>query len=317
VICDTEAVEAVSERLARLAPAGTSAEALDQPRDAQTSEQGVLASAHAAGTTITTGPVRVRAWVDNTPEVRATVAIVRDELARFAALAAGGLGLRGIGELTVTEVPHADWRTAWRSEFPVLKVGRIVVRPPWLTYAPAANEVVVVVEPGQAFGTGLHPTTRLALAGLERWAAAGHFAALPPETAGLLDVGTGSGILLIAALQLGAARGCGIDIDEHAVRAATENLERNALTARAEIRLGSLPHPAGALPLVVANLIADVQIALAPLLSAAVAPGGRLLASGIFVARADATIGAMVAAGLTMVERWDDGDWCAMEFVRQ
>ena len=90
--------------------------------------------------------------------------------------------------------------------------------------------------------------------------------------------------------------------------------ERNGLSARATIALGSLPLAAAA-PLVVANLVAALHIQLAPLLAAAVAPGGRLLASGIFAARADETIAALSAAGLTLVERWGEGEWVALELT--
>ncbi len=264
-------------------------------------------------------PVRIRAWLPDNAANQAAAAALRDELERFAAIAGSGLGLRGIGELAMRSIPAEEWATTWRAEFPVLRVGRIVIRPPWSEHAAEPGDAVVVIDPGQAFGTGLHPTTRLALAGLNRWAEAGLLAALPRDGAGIVDVGTGSGILLAAALQLGASHGSGIDIDQLAVDAARGNLERNGLSARATITLGSLPLtatlPDAAAPLVVANLVAALHIQLAPLLAAAVAPGGRLLASGIFTARADETIAALRAAGLTLVERWGEGEWVALELT--
>ena len=264
-------------------------------------------------------PVRIRAWLPDTAANQAAAAALRDELERFAAIAGSGLGLRGIGELAMRSIPAEEWATTWRAEFPVLRLGRIVIRPPWSEHAAEPGDAVVVIDPGQAFGTGLHPTTRLALAGLNRWADAGLLAALPRDGAGIVDVGTGSGILLAAALQLGASHGSGIDIDQLAVDAARGNLERNGLSARATISLGSLPLTAAppdvAAPLVVANLVAALHIQLAPLLAAAVAPGGRLLASGIFTARADETIAALSAAGLTLVERWGEGEWVALELT--
>ena len=259
-------------------------------------------------------PVRIRAWLPDSAANQAAAAALRDELERFAAIAGSGLGLRGIGELAIRSIPAEEWATTWRAEFPVLRVGRIVIRPPWSEHAAEPGDAVVVIDPGQAFGTGLHPTTRLALAGLNRWADAGLLAALPHDGAGIVDVGTGSGILLAAALQLGASHGSGVDIDQLAVDAARGNLERNGLSARATISLGSLPLAAAA-PLVVANLVAALHIQLAPLLAAAVAPGGRLLASGIFTARADETIAALRAAGLTLVERWGEGEWVALELT--
>jgi ribosomal protein L11 methyltransferase len=263
--------------------------------------------------------VRIRAWLPDTAANQAAAAALRDELERFAAIAGSGLGLRGIGELAMRSIPAEEWATTWRAEFPVLRLGRIVIRPPWSEHAAEPGDAVVVIDPGQAFGTGLHPTTRLALAGLNRWADAGLLAGLPRDGAGIVDVGTGSGILLAAALQLGASHGSGVDIDQLAVDAARGNLERNGLSARATISLGSLPltvtPPDAGAPLVVANLVAALHIQLAPLLAAAVAPGGRLLASGIFTARADETIAALSAAGLTLVDRWGEGEWVALELT--
>jgi ribosomal protein L11 methyltransferase len=302
IVCDAEAAEAISERFGRLAPAGTSAEPIAVP------VADPLPHAAVAPPDAGSGPVRVRAWIPDTPASRAAATALRDELSRFAALATSGLGLRAIGPLAVSEVADADWQTAWRSDFPVLRIGRIVVRPPWLRGEVGAGEVPVEIDPGQAFGTGLHPTTRLALQGLERWADEGRLTG-----ATLLDVGTGSGILLIAALRLGAAHGLAVDVDPHAVAAATGNLARNGLADRATVVAGSLPHPRGGAPLVVANLIAALQVELAPQIAAAVAPGGRLLASGIFEERAAEVVDAFAARGLATVGRWSDGEWLALE----
>ena len=105
----------------------------------------------------------MRAWVADTAAGRAAAAALREELQRYAALAAGGTNLRAIGPLEVRSIADADWRTRWRADFPVVRVGRIVIRPPWLEAEAREHEVVVTVDPGQAFGTGLHPTTQLAL----------------------------------------------------------------------------------------------------------------------------------------------------------
>ncbi len=172
---------------------------------------------------------------------------------------------------------------------------------------------MVTIDPGQAFGTGLHPTTRLALIGLERWSAAGRLGELPRSGPGLLDVGTGSGILLLAAIALGASHGTGVDIDPLSVAAASENAARNGVAERVTISAGSLPIAAPA-PLVIANLVASLHIELAPLLVGAMAPGGRLLTSGMFTSRADEAIAALQAAGATFVERWEEGEWVAAEF---
>ena len=264
--------------------------------------------------------MRVRAWLPDTAASRAAAAALGDELQRFAAVASSGLGLRGIGALEVRAIPAEEWSTSWRAEFPVIRVADIVVRPPWRDHVATAGEVVITIDPGQAFGTGLHPTTRLALEGLSRWGRSGLLrsagAGENGAAFGLTDVGTGSGILLAAALALGLERGVGIDIDPVAVEAARGNLAANGFADRAALDSGTLPSTHGATPLVVANLVAALHVALAPQLVATVVPGGRLLASGIFTDRDDETLAALVAAGLTPVDRWSDGEWVAREFVR-
>jgi ribosomal protein L11 methyltransferase len=118
---------------------------------------------------------------------------------------------------------------------------------------------------------------------------------------------------MLAAIALGASHGTGVDIDPLSVAAATENAARNGVAERVTIQAGSLPTSAPA-PLVMANLVASLHIELAPLLVGAMAPGGRLLTSGMFISRADEAIAALQAAGATLVDRWEEGEWVAAEF---
>lgn len=257
--------------------------------------------------------MRIRAWLIDSPSNRAATDVLIAELERFAAFSNDGVGLRSIGPLLVRPIPAEEWATSWRAEFPILRVGRIVVRPPWREHTAAPGDAVVTIDPGQAFGTGLHPTTRLALIGLGRWSAEDRIGALPRSGLGVLDVGTGSGILLLAAIALGASHGIGVDTDPLSVAAATENAARNGVAERVTIQAGSLPLTRLA-PLVIANLVASLHIELAPLLVGAMAPGGRLLASGMFATRADEAIAALEVAGATLVARWEEGEWVAAEF---
>jgi ribosomal protein L11 methyltransferase len=119
--------------------------------------------------------------------------------------------------------------------------------------------------------------------------------------------------LLLAAIALGASHGMGVDIDPLSVAAAIENAARNGVAERVMVQAGSLPISAPS-PMVMANLVASLHIELAPLLVGAMAPGGRLLTSGMFVSRADEAIAALQAAGATLVERWEEGEWVAAEF---
>jgi ribosomal protein L11 methyltransferase len=298
VEADNEAVEAVSEILGRVAPGGVSVEPAFELVD-----EGLGARIDA------TRPSMVRAYVPARDPAAA------EQAAAVASEALGHLrafGLRPIGEVMTRTVHEADWAEAWKAHFPVLRVGRrLVVRPTWRDHAPAADDVVLDLDPGMAFGTGLHPTTRLCLAALESAADRGLLAA-----ARVLDVGCGSGILAIAAVKLGAASVLGVDTDPIAVEATVANAGRNGSASRITAREGSLPSGQPPHDLVLANLIASLLIALAAPLRDELRPGGALLASGIFVDREAEVRAAFAAVGLAVVDRMAEGEWIALEAVR-
>lgn len=299
VAADTEAVEAVSEILDRVAPGGVSVEPAFDLVD--------------EGLGARLDPMRPAV-------VRASLPARDPGAARRAyeeaAAALGHLqafGLRPIGELGARIVREADWATAWKAHFPVLRVGRrIVIRPTWRRHRAAPDDVVVALDPGMAFGTGLHPTTRLCLAALEAVADAGRLHAADGGPARVLDVGCGSGILAIAAARLGAASVVGVDTDPIAVEATTANARRNRVARRVRAREGSVPTGEHPFDVVLANLIASLLVTLAPALAAEVRPGGTLVASGIFRDREAAVRAALAAAGLEVTERSAEGDWVAL-----
>lgn len=294
VVADIEAVEVVSEILGRVAPGGTSVEPAFELID-----EGLGARVDP------TRPAIVRAYVP------ARDAAAAQRAAREAATALGHLqafGLRPIGELRTRHVDEADWAEAWKAHFPVLRVGeRLVVRPTWRRHRSAPGDVVLALDPGMAFGTGLHPTTRLCLAEIERAAQRGELTA-----ARVLDVGCGSGILSIAAVRLGAASVVGLDIDPIAVEATTANARRNRLARRIRARDGSLPSGEAPFDVVLANLIASVLVRLAGTLHDELRPGGLLLGSGIFADREAVVIDAFRAVGLAVTGRAIEGDWVAL-----
>jgi ribosomal protein L11 methyltransferase len=184
-----------------------------------------------------------------------------------------------------------------------------VIVPSWATEAVASDEVAIVIDPGMAFGTGLHPTTRSCLELLQ---------ATEPMPAAVLDVGCGSGILALAALKLGVGRAVGIDTDPLAVDASRENAERNGLAHRFEVREGALTADAAdRYPLVVANLVAAALVELAPALAAHLAPGGTLLAAGIIEPRGDEVVAAMRGAGLDAIERRLGGEWVSLRLAHR
>ncbi len=181
----------------------------------------------------------------------------------------------------IEEIIGDAWRDEWKKHFRPFEVARgLVVRPPWEPYDAKPGEHVLLLEPGRAFGTGLHETTKLVAQALEREKERMH-------NAHILDVGTGSGILGLVALALGAQTVLATDIDDDALAVARENAEANGLTAR----FRTANTPPGEIdeqfPIVLANIEARVLIPMAPELAARVAPGGVLLLSGILVGQED------------------------------
>ncbi len=277
-------------------------------------------------------PVTVRTWVPATTAGEAA----RAEIERGVWV----LGMiRPVGELAVRRVAEEDWANAWKQHYRIQRIGRrIVIVPAWLDHAPEPGDVVVRLDPGMAFGTGLHPTTQLCLAALERWLRPG---------AHVLDLGTGSGILAIAAAGLGAARVLAVDIDEVAVRAAEANVAFNtpplpathrnpavdprvaeasgrqsrAATAGVPlpitVRLGSLPQPEAPFDLLLGNLIAGVIISLADAIAAALKPSAVAILSGIIRDRLPGVIEALDRAGLERVDEQWAGDWVMLGVRRQ
>lgn len=213
--------------------------------------------------------------------------------------------LRPIGELMTRELGEEDWAEAWKQHFHVHRVGkRTVIKPSWREYTPAPGEVVIELDPGMAFGTGLHPTTQLCLEALED-------IVRPGQT--VFDVGTGSGILAIAAAKLGAASVLAVDNDSVAVEVAQANVNASGLAAVVRVEHGSLPvEGGGTYDVVVANIIARVIIELAPALAAVTAPGGTLITSGILDVRADDVTAALRRAGLEVTSRRQRDDWVAI-----
>jgi ribosomal protein L11 methyltransferase len=213
--------------------------------------------------------------------------------------------LRPISPLSVQRLAEDDWANAWKEHYHVLHIGaRLVIVPSWREHQPQAGEVVLQLDPGMAFGTGLHPTTRSCLLRLEQTVAPG---------AAVLDVGTGSGILAIAAARLGASSVLAMEIDPVAVKAARANVELNGLQRVITVRQGSLPLPEPAqFDLVVANIIARVIAQLAVPLAQAVRAGGLLIASGVIADQAPMVEERLQQAGLRLVQRDVDGDWITL-----
>lgn len=217
--------------------------------------------------------------------------------------------MRHVGDLAVTTRQEEDWANAWKSHYSVHRIGnKTTVKAPWHEYEPAEGEVVIELDPGMAFGTGLHPTTRLCLTMLEDYLK-------PGQT--VIDVGTGSGVLAIAAVMHGAASVDAVDIEPVAVRSTRENAARNGLEGRIAVEEGSVGPGEpfrGEYDLVLANIIARILIDLRDGLVAAIKPGGTLVLSGVIEPREPAVLNAFDAAGLNLVNRDQIEDWIALVY---
>ncbi len=289
VEADVEAVEAVSEILSRVA-AGTIVQPARLVRDP--ADELVVREDPAAG-------YAVVAHIADDGEAPAAIEATERALWHLRAF-----GLRPMSALRVRPVADADWAEAWKEHYVPQRIGRVVVIPSWSSEPLAPGEVAITLDPGMAFGTGLHPTTRGCLHLLQD---------LDPMPPTVLDVGIGSGILALAALRLGAESAIGLDTDPLAVEAAVANAERNGLADRLAVSVGTLPAtPTATYPLVLANLVAAVLVELAPQLAAHVARHGVLLASGIIDTKADAVVAALAEAGLRVVTRQLDGEWVSL-----
>jgi len=293
VEADSEAVEAVSEILGRVSD-GTSV----RPTRLITDPDDELAVREDPA-----APYVVTAHLAEGPASDDAVEATERALWHLQAF-----GIRPVGDLRVRAVDDASWSEAWKEHYVPQRIGRVVIVPSWIDEPRRDGEVRVVLDPGMAFGTGLHPTTRGCLELLQE---------LDPMPSSVLDVGTGSGILAIAALALGAALAVGIDTDELAVAASAANASRNGMAGRFTAVHGSLsdagtePHP-----LIVANLVAAILVRMAADLAIRLAPSGVLIASGIIEPRAAEVIDAMRDAGLGVAKRRDDGEWVSLRLER-
>ncbi len=213
-------------------------------------------------------------------------------------------GIVGAGtELTLRTVEEADWAHAWKAFYRPMRVGRhLMVTPPWEHPTLQANDIPIVVDPGMAFGTGSHPTTQLCLAALEDY--------VRPYMR-VADIGTGSGILAIAASKLGADEVVATDNDPLAVKIAAENAAVNATPLQTQEAF-----PIGVYDLVVANILADVIIGMAEELALLVKPDGILIASGIIDTRETDVRFAIEGEGFAPLETRHDGEWVALVFRR-
>ena len=214
-------------------------------------------------------------------------------------------------EVELVGVNEADWANSWKQYYKPVKIGeRIVICPAWEKYTPAEGELVIRMDPGMAFGTGTHETTRLVIRLLEKYTKAGQR---------MLDVGTGTGILAICASRLGADLCRAYDIDPTAVRVARENIKDSGLTnvtCDQSDLLKQVSLEGGQYDLVCANIVADIIIRMTPDVGKYMKDDAVLLASGIIAERCDDVIACFEQNGFKIVEVLTDNDWCGLAVKR-
>lgn len=210
-----------------------------------------------------------------------------------------------LAHLRVTTIRNEDWAHNWKQYYHPFRVGeRIVIRPSWERYDALDGDIVIEMDPGMAFGTGQHASTQLCLRLMERWLRPGD---------DILDLGTGSGVLALCALRLGASRAWAIDIDPVALEYARENVRRNRLSSRTVIRTGAGFHGLRRrFSLIAANIVASALVELAPRIVRHLEPGGVFIGGGIIVERADEVSAAFLEHGLHVVEEAREGEWAAL-----
>ncbi len=252
------------------------------------------------------GDVRVSGYLPADGRLADSIAALKERIAVMKARAGTGFGTC---EIDISRVDEADWANEWKKYFKPLRVGRFLVKPTWEPYEKTGDELIIELDPGMAFGTGTHETTRLCMERLE------HFAK-GLSGASVLDVGCGSGILSIAAAKLGA-RVTAIDLDPVCVASAKENAARNGLSGAIDVRLGNLLDGGyEETDLIVANIISDVIIAMAPAAARALKLGGVFISSGITKGRAGEVRMALSEAGFIGKETFIEGEWAAISCFR-
>ena len=277
---DAEVAEAVADVLSRFAPGGVAIEVSGEDR------------------TLAVGSVTVRAYLPVGPDTPDTRQRLEEALWHLGQISP-------IPSPTFTHVAEADWADAWKEHFHPLRVGEhIVIKPTWREFQASAGDIVIELDPGMAFGTGLHPTTQMCLMALEK--------SIQPGDR-VLDLGTGSGILALAAAKLGARTVLALDTDPVAVAVARENVQLNGATDQVTVAQGSLEQATGTYDLVVVNILAKVIIALAREgLAACVRAGGRWVAAGIIDPQVGEVTTALTAAGLRVTEQQRITDWVTL-----
>jgi ribosomal protein L11 methyltransferase len=316
VMTDAEAAEAVSEVMSRYAPNGVVIEQL--ALDINGADEGDASQLESI--------VAVRAYLLMDAELQTKKRQVEEGLWHLSRI-------QPIAEPTFRTVNESDWANAWKEHYHVAHLGdRFVIKPSWREYEAQPHEIVIELDPGMAFGTGLHPTTQMCLAAIEKYTrprsqvlearvptgdsnredAVGE----PSKKMRVLDLGTGSGILAIGAAKLGAGSIVAVDIDPLSVKVANENAIANGVDRIVEVRSGSLEEAArhdATYDLIVVNILAKIIIQLCEeQLGRVVRSGGLAIFAGLIDTQESGVRAALDSQGLAVIDRLQDKDWVCL-----
>ena len=298
---DPQAVEAVTDILDGLGAQGV---AIDEPVDVQKLREDELYWDYIDEKLLEndTEETKIMAYFSeeetNLPE---KIAVIKEKIRNLTEF---GLSI-GSGTVELSNVNQEDWESAWKQYFkPVHVTDRIVVKPEWEEYSPQEGEIVIEIDPGMAFGTGTHETTSMCINQIEKNLKAGDR---------VIDIGSGSGILSMAAVLLGAEKATGVDLDPVAVRVALENVELNNLQDKIEILHGNLTDVIREkADIVVANIMADIILILLEDVREFIKDDGMFISSGIIQEKRAAVEARLLEKNFSIVEVETKGEWCAI-----
>lgn len=298
---DPQAVEAVTDILYGLGAQGV---AIDEPVDVERLREDELYWDYIDEKLLEndTEETKIMAYFSeeetNLPE---KIAVIREKIRNLTEF---GLSI-GSGTVELSNVNQEDWESAWKQYFkPVHVTDRIVVKPEWEEYSPQEGEIVIEIDPGMAFGTGTHETTSMCINQIEKNLKAGDR---------VIDIGSGSGILSMASVLLGAEKATGVDLDPVAVRVALENVELNNLQDKIEILHGNLTDVIREkADIVVANIMADIILILLEDVREFIKDDGLFISSGIIQEKRAAVEARLLEKNFSIVEVETKGEWCAI-----
>lgn len=301
IVTTEEASDAVSEMLTSIGAGGVVIEdpneirrQIESPGSLDYADQEFMDS---LGTDVT-----IKAYFNQGSTSEEIIILIQEKLRFISQFLDTGKGYQGY-----SEVDDEDWATAWKKYYKPFHISdSVVIKPSWEEYERQTGEIVIEMDPGMAFGTGTHETTRLCSQLLEKYVQKG-------DT--VIDVGCGTGILSIIAVKLGASHAEAVDIDEVAARVTAENCTINGVLDKITVKKGVLadlqPRKAD---IVVANIIADVVIGLSAIMPNYLKEGGILLTSGIIKERRDDVINAYTGLGFKFLNNLEMGEWVAIVF---